>query len=428
MAFLRNYVLVHRSATGTYKHLIADAYSVRWILKLNKPGTLTLELPSAFCSSAVGGYGVTDFEADDQFILYRSFGAGLSRTVVGDAPFHLAKMESRRRDDGKRTLYIEAESPLGFLGRRINPYDADDGNSDFENNTLACDSLAKFLVINNYLAGAGSYISDPDADRNLSTYLQVQADVGAIVPAPAYTGSAENAGVLSEIQKIADYAASQGIPMFFDVVMVSENPYKLEFRTYATQRGIDRTQTSGGANAFTVVDNINVADYSLVYDWSDSLTRVYVGSSNGSGAGKGYETVTDPNLAALLAVSPFALREDYVSSNSDDSAEMRTEGNVELNARRAIFQANGLLADNLISQYGQAFGFGDKVTVFLEGLSFDAFIDTESGELSQGAEKLEIGFNTEATLKRSSGTLGTIVSGLGSIRRQVNYLKRKEIP
>lgn len=428
MAFLRNYVLVHRSAIGTYKHLITDAYSVRWILKLNKPGTLTLELPSAFCSSAVGGYGVTDFEADDQFILYRSIGTGLARTVVGDAPFHLAKMESRRRDDGKRTLYIEAESPLGFLGRRINPYDADDGNSDFENNVLACDSLAKFLVINNYLAGAGSYISDPDADRNLSAYFQVQADIGAIVPAPPYTGSAENAGILSEIQKIADYAASQGIPMFFDVVMVSENPYLLEFRTYAAQRGVNRTQATGGANAFVVVDNINVADYSLVYDWSDSLTRVYVGSSNGSGAGKSYETVTDPNLAALLAVSPFALREDYVSSNSDDSAEMRTEGNVELNARRAIFQANGLLADNLISQYGQAFGYGDKVTVFLEGLSFDAFIDTESGELSQGAEKLEIGFNTEATLKRSSGTLGTIVSGLGNLRRQVNYLKRKEIP
>lgn len=428
MAFLRNYVLVHRSATGTYKHLISDAYSVRWILKLNKAGTLTMELPSAFCSSAVGGYNISDFEADDQFLLYRSFGAGLTHTVVGESPFHLIKMEARRRDDGKRTLYIEAETALGFLGRRINPYDADDGNSDFEDNTLACDSLAKFLVINNYSAGAGSYISDPDPTRNLSAYIQVQADIAAIAPATPYTGSAENAGVLSEIQKIADYAASQGIPMFFDMVMVSENPYKLEFRTYASQRGIDRTQTTGGINAFTVVDNINVADYSLVYDWSDSLTRVYVGSSNGSGAGKGYETVTDPNLAALLAVSPFALREDYVSSNSDDSAEMRTEGNVELNARRAIFQANGLLADNLISQYGQAFGFGDKVTVFLEGLSFDAFIDTESGELSQGAEKLEIGFNTEATLKRSSGTLGTIVSGLGSIRRQVNYLKRKEIP
>ena len=430
MAFLRNYVLVHRSATGTYKHLVTDAYSVRWILKLNKPGTLTLELPSAFCSSALGGYGVTDFEADDQFILYRSIGTGLARTVVGDAPFHLAKMESRRRDDGKRTLYIEAESPLGFLGRRINAYSSERNASDWEANTRPCDDLAKFLVRNNYSATAESYLTSPgfDADRNLSAYLQVQGDIGAIVPAPPYTGSAENAGVLSEIQKIADYAAAQGIPMFFDVVMVSENPYLLEFRTYAQQRGINRTQTTGGANAFVVVDNINVADYSLVYDWSDSLTRVYVGSSNGSGAGKGYETVTDPNLAALLAASPFALREDYVSSNSDDSAEMITEGNVELNARRAIFQANGLLADNLISQYGQAFGYGDKVTVFLEGLSFDAFIDTESGSLENGGEKLEIGFNTEATLRRSSGTLGTIVSGMGSLRRQVNYLKRKEIP
>ncbi len=426
MAFLRNYVLVHRSATGTYKHLISDAYSVRWILKLNKPGTLTLEIPSAFCSSAVGGYNISDFEADDQFIFYRSFGAGLSHTVVGESPFHLIKVEARRRDDGKRTLYIEAETALGFLGRRINPYDADDGNSDFENNTLACDSLAKFLVINNYLAGAGSYISDPDPNRNLSTYIQVQADIAAIAPAPPYTGSAENAGILSEIQKIADYAAGKGIPMFFDMVMVSENPYLLEFRTYATQRGIDRTQTTGGANAFVVVDNVNVADYTLTFDWSDSLTRVYAGSNSGTGAGKDYEVATDPNLAALLAVSPFALREDYVSSNGEDPDEVLVEAEVELNARRALFQANGLIADNLISQYGQAFGFGDRVPVFLEGLSFDAFIDTESGTLENGQEKLEVGFSTEPTLRRSSGTLGTIVAGMGNLRKAMNLLKRRE--
>lgn len=426
MAYLRNYVIVQRSAVGIYKRLVTDAYSVRWILKLNKAGTLTLELPSAFCSSAVGGYGISDFEADDQFLLYRSFGNGLALSVVGESPFHLVKAEARRRDDGKRTVYIEAETALGFLSRRINPYDAEDGNSDFKDNTLTCDDLSKLLVRNNYLAGAGSYISDPDPTRNLSAYIQVQADAGAIAPAPAYTGSLENAGILSEIQKIADYAAGKGIPMFFDMVMVSENPYRLEFRTYASQRGIDRTQTTGGANAFVVVDNVNVADYSLVFDWSDSLTRVYAGSNSGTGAAKDYEVATDPNLAALLAVSPFALREDFVSSNGEDTDEVLVEAEAELNARRAVFQANGLLTDNLISQYGQAFGFGDKVTVFLEGLSFDAFIDTESGTLENGQEKLEVGFNTEATLKRSSGTLGTIVAGMGSLRKTVNLLKRRE--
>lgn len=427
MAFLRNYTLVHRSATGTYKTLINDAYSVRWVLRLNKQGTLTLELPSAFCASVVSGYAIDDFDADDQFILYRSFGTGLTHTVVGGAPFHLQKIEARRRDDGKRTIYIEAETPLGFLDRRINPYDADDGNSDFEDNTLACDSLAKFIVINNYLAGAGSYISDPDPNRNLTTYFQVQPDTASIAPVTPYTGSAENAGILSEIQKIADYAASQGLPMFFDVVMVSENPYKLEFRTYANQRGTDRTQATGGTNAFVVVDNVNVADYSIVLDWGDSLNRVYVGSSSGTGATKLYETVSDPNLGALLTVSPFALRESFVSSNSDDPGEMRVEGDVELQGQRAIFQANGLLADNLISQYGQAFDFGDKVGVYLEGLSFDAYIDSESGTL-EGSEKIEVGFSTEATLRKSSGTVGTIIGQLGRLRRQVNYLKRKERP
>lgn len=429
MRLLRNYTLVHRSATGTYKHLINDAYSVRWVLRLNKPGTLTLELPSAFCSSVAAGYGISDFDADDQFLLYRSLGAGLTHTLVGEAPFHLAKAEVRRRDDGKRVVYIEAELPLGFLGRRINAYSSERNASDFENNVRSCDDLAKYMVRNNFSPTAESYAAAPDPLRNLSTYLQIQGDVGAIAPATPYTGSAENAGVLSEIQKIADYAASQGIPMFFDVVMVSENPYLLEFRTYAQQRGIDRTQTTGGANAFVVVDNVNVADYTLTFDWSnDYVNRVYVGSSNGSGNTKTYETVTDPNLAALLAVSPFALREDYVSSNSDNSGEMQAEGNVELQGRRAIFQANGLLADNLISQYGQAFGFGDKVTVFLEGLSFDAFIDSESGTLEERGEKLEVGFNTESTLKKSSGTVGTIISGMGSLRKQINYLRRKEIP
>lgn len=427
MSLLRNYSIVHRSPTGIYKNLINDAYSVRWVLKLNKPGNLTLELPSARCSRTVGGYDIATFEADDQFILYRSFGNG-TRSVVGSAPFHLQKMESRRRDDGKRTLYIEAETPLSFLDRRINPYDADDGNSDFENNNLPCDSLAKFIVEQNFTALAGSYVSDPDPVRNLSAYFQIQPSAGNIAPATPYTGSIENENILSAIQKVADYAASQGLPMFFDVIMVSENPYRLEFRTYANQPGTDRTQATGGANALTLVDNVNISDYTLTFDWTDSINRIYVSSSNGAGNTKLYETVTDPNILALLAASPFSLREDYVSSNSDDPGEMRTEGNIELQGRRAIFQANGLIADNLVTQYGQTFGFGDKIGIFLEGLSFDAFIDSESGTLESGKEDLQVGFNTESTLRRSSGTVGTIVGQLGRLQRQINYLKRKEIP
>ena len=140
MALLRNYTLIHRSPTGTFKHLIGDAYSVKWVLKLNKAGTLVIELPSAFCSSVVAGYNLDEFDSDDQFILYRTYGAGFSE-VVGSAPFHLQKLEARRKEDGKKTIYVEAATPLSFLERRIHPYHADRNRSDLDNNALSADDF-----------------------------------------------------------------------------------------------------------------------------------------------------------------------------------------------------------------------------------------------------------------------------------------------
>lgn len=426
MATLRNYSVVHRSPIGVFKALIGDSYTIKWVLRLNKPGTLTLELPSAYCSSVVAGYELTDFEEDDQFQLWRSYGTGFNKSLVGYAPFHLNKVEARRRDDGRRTVYIEAQTPLSFLDRRINPYDGDDARSDFDNNVLACDDLAKLLIRNNYSAAAGSYVANPDPVRDLSAYLQVQADAGAVAPAIPYTGKAENANILSEIQKVADYAASQNISMFFDVVQVTDNPYLLEFRTFTPQRGIDRTQATGGVNAFTVVDNVNVADYSLTFDWTESLTRVYAGANGGTGGGRDYETATDPGLGAQLLVNPFALREDYTSSTSEDPDAILVDAQAELANRQRVFQATGLLAENLVTLYGRDFDFGDRVSVYLENLAFEAHIDAESGTLSDRGENLEIGFNTEPTRRRSSGGLGTILADLGWQKKQINYLRRRE--
>lgn len=428
MQLLRNYILVHRSPTGTHKHFIADAYSIKWALALNKPGSLSLELPSAYCSSAISGYAISDFAEDDQFLLYRSFGQGFTQKLVGFAPFHLQKIETKRANDGKRNIYVEAVTPLAFLERRINAYDAERNASDLTVDTRPNDNTMKYIVRNNFGSLAESYATapSPDSVRDLSTYFQVQADTGQSNTTPNYTGQIENAGILGEMQKIADFSASKGIALFFDVVAVTVNPYLLEFRTYINQRGVDRTQTSGGVNAVTLATNINVADYSITFDWSDSVNRVYGSSNSGTGDEKTYVTSSDPNLSTILTNSPFALREDYESSSSDETADIQADADAARVERGNVFQASGLLAENFTQVYGQNFDFGDKVSIYLEDLSFDVFLDRESGEIANGSEKLEVGFSTESTLRKSSGTLSTIISELGYLRKNINKLKRRE--
>lgn len=419
----RNYDIAVRDQRGNFKFPIHDAYSVKWVRRLNKPGVLTMELPLDDCTDACeDGYKITDFDEDYRIEVWRQLtsatGGLMGKSLVGEAPFMVTRIEASRNEEGRRVLYVEAETPLGLLARRINPYSAERNASDLA--PRPCDDQMKYVVANNYGPAAESYISAPDTIRNaIAPWLAIEANESAITA--QYEGDAENAVVLSTLQKIAEYAQSKGENLFFDIVQISSTGQPaFEFRTYAGQRGIDRRST------VTLVEDVNIGEYKLTYNWQDTVNRAYAGSRGGTDAARLYAVSDDPNLAARLAVNPFALRESFVSSTSDDIADIQTEADVERQSKSNVFSASGVIIESGSLTYGCDFDFGDRVMVKVACQFVEVHLDGEEVELSEGAERLAISFSTDYSLYRKLGGIGQIFSELSRLRRELEQLRRIE--
>ena len=129
----RNYVLAHRPINGNAS-LLANAYSIKWGLRLGKPGFIEVVLPELGCQVnplAKDSYTINDFDQNDWLEFTRSYGATGVRNRVGPAPFLINRIRLAKLADGRKVINLRAETPLSVLERRINPYDGDDARSDF---------------------------------------------------------------------------------------------------------------------------------------------------------------------------------------------------------------------------------------------------------------------------------------------------------
>lgn len=406
----RQYEIIIRNPLRTTQFFaLRGEYMVKWLLKEGQPGALAMELPVRRCN--IGEFLVSDFNEDFLIEIRRSVNG--IRTLVGEAPFLLELISSRQAENGERLIYIEGTCALGILERRIVPYDGDDVRANLA--PLACDDQMKFVVRNNMLAIAGSYITDPDPVRDLSTYFTVQPDTTQVTA--QYEGQVQNQTVLSIINRIQQFAFSRQEPLFYHVIQTADfgNPF-LEFRTFTTQRGVDRTLTTGGVNARGITpDNGTISQYELIYNWKDTASRMY-GGGRGIGAARSYVLSDDPTLPARLARSPFALREMFANAGSIDALDVQVETDLQLQANLASIQLNGSLGETPVFVYGQDWLWGDRVTAFVDGINIDVYIDTEECSLQDGSEQLSVGF---------SNNLGRRLTGLSEIFQRVSGAERK---
>lgn len=406
----REWEVVHKSPTGEYIRIITDAYTVRCNLRLNSPGVIILELPSTYCAQTIGGYAASDFNEDDRIELWVTVGG--VKTLFGETCFFVSRIASERNEDGLRQLVIEADSALILTERRINAYNSDSGNSDLVERPVT--DQMKFLMRANYGAAAESYSATPDPVRTAIAaggWLTIEADNGV---GPAWRDDIENSNVLDVLQNASDFAFGQGTPIFFDIVQTATFG-NLEFRTYANERGIDRTSATGGTNAFVASpDNDTIADYSLEFTWQDYVNRVYAGGQ-GQGAARPYQVADEAGLAASLATSPWRLREQFLGANSDDATDILNEAIAELQANAAVVQATGTIGETPAFCFHQDYSFGDRISVFLEGNLLDVHISDVSVELVERGEKIDVRFTTE---------LNTRLQGIGSVLQQVARLSR----
>lgn len=431
MPFTRQYQLFYQRGVNGTPQALLDAYDVRWTLRLNRPGTLSLQLPAQGCEflGGRGAYAFDDFEEDDWIFLYRtvsdtpvgSAAPAAVRRTVGPGPYLIDNVRMRRENDGRKVLHVEAETALSVLSRRINPYDGEDARSDIA--SAPADDIMRELVRQNFLAVAGSYVADPDATRDASALIAVEANSGF---APNYEVKGENANVLRLVKGAADFSASQGADIFYDLFYRPGNAVPFEFRVLNGVYGTDRT--AAGPGGITLRDEVDFSEYDISRSHADFKNRVYAGGRNATGAARIYETADDAGLAAAVAANPLALREQFESSNGDTNPLVLADAQRSLQVENRILQADAEIASYSRYAYDFDYRFGDRLNAVIEGQNLVVFVDVESGHLSDQGEQLDIGVSTEPTLRRSvgGGLAAQVVGAVTTVEDLVERLKTLE--
>lgn len=276
---------------------------------------------------------------------------------------------------GERRLQVTAYSASELLARRIVAYTAGSAQAA---KTDYVDDMMKEIVAEN-LGGDAT-----DADRDWSALLDVAADLGA---ADSVSKAFAWRNVLTVLQELGE---ANGV--YFDVVSPTRGA--LEFRTYISQRGQDRTLSS--ANPLIVspeMGNLATGDYAE--DYSAEASCVYAG---GQGVGADRE-VSEVEDATRIGASPFGRREAFA-----DARGGATGNSLDAEAAAALFAGRprrlfaGKIADTPQCRYGLHWGWGDKVTAQFEGESFDCHVSAVKIAIASGRETIDAQLRAEESL------------------------------
>jgi hypothetical protein len=288
-------------------------------------------------------------------------------------------------------LRLEAVSALHLLTRRHvrqfahNP--GDGAESQAEN--IPADNAIKKIIRESMGNDANSVkvLYDPDwgPTRIWSTIdhptwgIAVAADVSA---ASSITKDFAWRQVLVVCQEIASDAGTIGEPVYFDMVALTTSTF--EFRTYITQRGIDRTAAANQLVLSPERGNLG-GTVELETSWENTANLVIAG-----GPGQKRSRVLGHAWDdARIGQSTFGLREYFLNATqSDSAASLEAEASAELRRRRPKVTLTGDLLSTPDTLYGLHWGWGDRVIAELDRQAFVANVDAVSVKLERGQEAI----------------------------------------
>jgi hypothetical protein len=280
---------------------------------------------------------------------------------------------------GALLVEVKALCALYLLTGRIVAYPA--GSSQAVKTGVA-DNLMKALVRENLGILA-------IADRNLSAYLDVQADAGQ--GASVYK-TMPRRNVLLVCQELARASAQAGKPIFFDVV-VNQTTGKLEFRTYLNRRGADHSVTAASPVVLSPEFG-TLADSSRSFDHREEITVVYCAGQN-TGADRVIVSVADD---ARRLATPFNRRELFVDARYLAlTAQLATEADGALWRRRPVQQLSGTIQSTPDCQYRVHWGWGDLLAAEFNGEILAARVHTVTVDVADGVERVTAQLRADST-------------------------------
>ena len=223
-----------------------------------------------------------------------------------------------------------------------------------------------------------------DTDRDLSTWLSVQADLAG---APVTTKEYYRKQVLTTLQALADESYQQGTYLAFDTVYTG--PSALEFRTYTGQRGIDHGRDAA-QKIIISRESKNLEEPEFIEDHSEEYNYIYAG-----GKGEAYAKVV--KTAYTADAVGLNRREKWVDArNTADGDAIQSEANAALYKYRVQKSLTGRIVDTDGLQYGRDFRFGDILYAEYAGQGYNAHLDAIHITVQGGRENADLRIRGEA--------------------------------
>lgn len=279
-----------------------------------------------------------------------------------------------------RTITLHAQDALGLLKDRIVAYTPQTSYADKTIEELgvtpyAVDSMNAYLREN---FGTDSL----DVDRDASAYFLVPEDreFGAQV-------NKEGAwqDVLSVIQDLSRASAQNGVPIMYDVSM-NENGIFV-FNSWVGRRGKDRTLSAIDKPHVFSPERNNIADLSLVWDYTNEKNVVYVGGYD-SGASRVIATVVDESR---VRADPFARAEVFIDGGDADVIPILEDfGRMALEGFRPRLTVEANAVETPESVYGVHYDYADTVPVIAGGFEIPCDITAISGSYSDGKDSITL--------------------------------------
>jgi len=252
----------------------------------------------------------------------------------------------------------------------------------------------------------------------IMTGLSIQVD-GAL--GETWTGDRAYEKLVKVLQDIA-------LATDFDFDIVGTGAGLFEFRTYAGQRGSDRstigldtfTALNGAGNAPVIfsIENETMVDVLKTLDRSEEKNRYFV-LGTGTDAAR---VVTISEDTTLQDDSPWNLCEDAVNGVTQGTTGASDVGAAALAKAKPETGLTFKVLQQAKQLYGKHYSWGDLVTARFDGVDTNLKITGMTGSFDASGERIEFDFERGPM----NNVIGQMAERINQLQGRVSYFERAE--
>jgi len=334
------YKIVIKSIDGTYNKPLGIIKSLKCGRADRSIYTLELKVPAK-------DMDLNALKPDLLIEVQRKYYPNDTYKIDGETCYFLRMWYLELDTTGAEILVLKGYDCLYLLEGRINAYYSGHANSVLD---MTARAALRAVCYNNFRSG--------DTDRIIpATYWHNEPEVTTGVTIHKACAWQYVPSLLNEI---VDQSRNQGSWITYDIIW--DGNFPLEFKTFAEQRGRDRT-----SSVILSPDKGNLADPRLVFDYSSEVTAAYL-----LAAGEQSERVVGRADSSRESVDIFSRREGK-KENTQISLQTTADAEAQeiLNKNRGKVYLTGKIVQTEKMRYGIDWGYGDKVTAKWKGYTFE---------------------------------------------------------